>query len=342
MSKMWTRATLLVCALLLPALATSARQDQDLAPLKTEIQKIIAEYHGEVGVAIEHVETGRGFAINGHKRFPLASVYKVPIMVEVFRQAAEGKFSLRDRITVGPESYHPWGRVIPRFEPGLNPTVRDLVYWMMVESDNVATDILLKKAGAENVNATLRKLGLDEIRVDRLTRVMILDYYGFSGDKYYKLTGEELKPIYRQSLAIVRDRLEVARAHGPLPEAVVKYDQDPRDTGSPLHINALMVKIFKGEVVSKKACQEMIEIMLDCRTGETKIKGLLPPGTPVAHKTGGWPTSNNDAGIIFLPNNKGHLAVTVLDTDMNEDLPVSAKMIARIARAAYDFFVGKR
>ena len=66
---------------------------------------------------------------------------------------------------------------------------------------------------------------------------------------------------------------------------------------------------------------------------------MLPSGTPVAHKTGGWPTSNNNAGIIYLPDGKGHLAVTVLDTNMNEDFAVSSKMIARIARAGYDFFV---
>ena len=60
----------------------------------------------------------------------------------------------------------------------------------------------------------------------------------------------------------------------------------------------------------------------------------------MAHKTGDWPSSNNDAGIVYLPGEKGHLAITVLDNHMIEPMEASARMIARIARAAYDAFVG--
>lgn len=329
--------------LLLLILAVPTLQGKDLAALENEIRVIIAEYHGEVGVAIEHIESGRSLSINGNTDFPLASVYKIPVMVEVFRQASEKELSLSSRITLRPEMYHPWGRVISHFEPGLRPTVRDLMYWMMVVSDNLATDILLEKVGIKMVNRTLHELDLDEIRVDRPVKRLLLDYYfGPSAEQYYGLTGKALDPLTPRFRRIMQQRLKQARVHGPLAEPVVKYNKDARDTGSPLHINALLVKIFEGEVVSKAASEEMIAIMLDCRTGEKKIKGLLPPGTAVAHKTGGWPTSNNDAGIIFLPEGRGHLAVTVLNNNMNEDYPASEEMIARIARVAYDFFVERR
>jgi beta-lactamase class A len=333
------RARFSALLLLLTWLVPCTASGQDTARLKTEIEKIISEYHGDVGVSVQQIESGRGFSINGNKRFHLASVYKLGIMVEVFHQVAEGRFSLHDRITLRPEMYNPWGQVMSHFEPGLSPTVHDLVYWMMVVSDNMATDILLQKVHAENVNAYLRQLGLNEFSVDRSTKVIILDYLGFSSEKYYHLTGDALKRLEKQSDEIDRQRAEIARVHGPLPEALIKFDQDPRDTGSPVDINQLLLKIFKGEVVSKEASQEMINIMLDDRTGDERLKGQLPPGTPVAQKTGGLPTSNNSGGIIYLPAGKGHLAVTVLSNNMNEVLSVSSTMIARIAKSAYDFFV---
>jgi beta-lactamase class A len=265
-------------------------------------------------------------------------VYKVPILVEVFREAAEGKFSMEDRITLRPEMYNPWGQIVSHFEPGLRPTVRDLAYWMIVQTDNMATDILLQKVGAGNVKATLNRLGLNEISVDRSTKVIIIDYLGY-GPEYYGMTGDALKPLERRSGEIGIEWANKASKHEPLPEPVVKFNRDPRDTGSPLQINELLIRIFKGEVVSEAVSRQMIDIMLDCRTGDAKLKGLLPPGTPVAQKTGDLPTSNNSTGIIYLPGNRGHLAVTVLDTNMNEEFSVSAKMIARVARSAYDFFV---
>jgi beta-lactamase class A len=189
------------------------------------------------------------------------------------------------------------------------------------------------------VRATLKKMGLDEISVDRSTKILIFDYYGFGSEANYRLTGDTLLALNRVFGRIHAQRDSIARTRGPISEAVKRYSADPRDTGSPLHVNELLVRLVKGEVVSKTASQRMIAIMLNTKTGPGKIRGLLPPGTPVAHKTGDWPTSNNDAGIIFLPGDRGHLAVTVLDVDMRDQMEATTRMIARIARAAYDAHV---
>jgi beta-lactamase class A len=317
----------------------AAAHQVDLPALDRDVRSIIAEYPGDVGVAIRHVESGRGIAINGHQRYPLASVYKLPMLVELYRQAEQGIISLEQRIPITRENYHPWGPVLSVFDLGLQPTLRDLAYWMVVETDNLATDLILTRIGPGNVRATLRNLELDEITVDRPTKVLIFDYYGFGSDANYRLTGDTLLALNRVFGRIHAQRDSVARSRGPISEAVQRYSADPRDTGSPLHVNELLVKLAKGEVVSPAASRRMIGIMLNTRTGPGKIRGMLPPGTPVAHKTGDWPTSNNDAGIIFLPGERGHLAVTVLDVDMRDPMDVTTRMIARIARAGYDAFV---
>jgi beta-lactamase class A len=314
-------------------------QEADLPALERRVRAVMAELAGDVGVAIRHVESDRGIAINGHKRYPLASVYKLPMLVELYRQAEQGTLSLDERIAITRESYHPWGPVLSRFDVGLAPTLRDLAYWMIVETDNLATDLILARIGPANVRGTLRAMGLDEISVDRPTKVLIFDYYGFGSEASYRLTGDTLTALNRVFGRIHAQRDTVARRRGPLSEAVERYNADPRDTGSPLHVNELLVRLVKGEVVSPAASRRMIEIMLATQTGPGKIRGLLPAGTAVAHKTGDWPTSNNDAGIIFLPARRGHLAVTVLDVGMLDPMDATARMIARIARAAYDAFV---
>jgi len=235
-----------------------------------------------------------------------------------------------------------------KFDVGLQPTLRDLIFWMIVETDNLATDLVLAKVGVENVRRTLQHMGLEEISIDRPTRVLILDYFGFTSDDYHRLTGAALEAVGDTIGTMLGAQLAAAARHRPLPDRVLAYDRDPRDSGSPAAVNQLFVRIFKGQMVNPEASKKMLEILLQTRTGAVgwvagaKLRGLLPEGTPVAHKTGDWPTSNGDAGIIYLPGDRGHVAVTVLNTDMNEDFPASARMVARIARAAYDYFTAPR
>ena len=78
--------------------------------------------------------------------------------------------------------------------------------------------------------------------------------------------------------------------------------------------------------------------MLECQTGKGRIKGDLPPGTKVAHKTGTIGGTVNNTGIIYLPNNLGHVAITVFTKDTTADTDEVEEIIAKIARLAYDYF----
>ncbi len=87
--------------------------------------------------------------------------------------------------------------------------------------------------------------------------------------------------------------------------------------------------------------------MTEASTGAHRLKGLLPPGTTVAHKTGTGGTSDegitsaiNDAGIIVLPDGS-HLAIAVFVSNTKEALETGEEVIARIARAAYTYYAEK-
>ncbi len=79
--------------------------------------------------------------------------------------------------------------------------------------------------------------------------------------------------------------------------------------------------------------------MLACETGLLRIRGMLPPGTEVADKTGTIGGSTNDVGVVTLPENAGQIAIVVFVKDSKLEVPDREKVIAQISRAAYDYFL---
>ena len=109
----------------------------------------------------------------------------------------------------------------------------------------------------------------------------------------------------------------------------------------------LLDKIYNGNLFSPASKDFLIKIMQQTTTGPNRIKGLLPPGTVVAHKTGTSPTNaaglspaTNDAGVITLPNGK-HVAIAVFVCNSTADEATREKVIANIAKAVYDYEVNK-
>jgi beta-lactamase class A len=114
--KMMATSVLGSTVCLLGSLFAISASAQDMGALRERVQQLVSGVDGQVGVSIKHIESGQGLNINGDRVFPTASVYKVPIMVEVFRQAHEGKFSMHDRITLDPDNLY-FSTILSHFEP---------------------------------------------------------------------------------------------------------------------------------------------------------------------------------------------------------------------------------
>jgi beta-lactamase class A len=110
---------------------------------------------------------------------------------------------------------------------------------------------------------------------------------------------------------------------------------DPRDTTTPNAMAALLSKFVAGEVVDAPRTEVLMSIMEQTRTGAGRIKGMLPPGTVVGHKTGTGHNIINDAGYIRLPD--GRILVVVVYTNSPAAISQKEQAIAQIARAAYDW-----
>jgi beta-lactamase class A len=299
--------------------------------LRKRIEDVIKRAEGEVGVALRHLESGQGLELNAGSPFPMASTFKLPILVEVMAQVKEGRFSLDDEVSVQKTDQHLGsGTLSSLTAPGIKLTVRNLANLMMMISDNSAADILLAKVGAENVNKRLRQYGIEGLSVNRSCQELIMDWMGVDYQKYKGLTLEQIEA-------------EAKKMPGRSPEAnresARKFILDPRDQSTPAAMNRLLEKVYKKEILDPESCDLILSIMLQCQTGEGRIKGELPPGTPVAHKTGTIAGTFNDAGIITLPDGLGHVALTVFTKGFEDETEDVEKIIAEIARLVYDYFV---
>lgn len=308
---------------------TTSAWSADVSILRAEIEKMIPRARGSVGVAIKHIESGTEVLVNADENYPMASAFKLPILVELFYQRAEGRFTLDDRIEIAPGDLHVGsGSMSQLFDaPGVQLSMHNLINLMMRISDNSAADILLNKVGAASVTTRMRSLGLETIRVDRTTQEMILTQSGVD----YLTYGKELLPELRKLLQGV-DSQASARANE-------EFNMTQKDVASPRDMNALLEKLLRGEIVDRATSDEIIDILIQCQTGPGRIRGLLPQDTVVAHKTGTIGGSTNDTGIVYLPYHGDHLLITVFTRDARATAAERERVIAEIARYAYDYFI---
>jgi beta-lactamase class A len=305
----------------------------DLSSLASTLNRIVTKARGEVGVGLVHVETGARLSVNGDRRFPMASVYKLPIAVELLAQVARGKLRLDQPVFIAASDIracctlsrrHPLG--------GVTLTAGDLLELMIVESDNTAADAVLKLVGGPPmVQRRLRSLGFPAISVDR-----------YEGDINFEMTGVENPPPQEQWTLELQRRLIFEVNARDLSEARARYVKDPRDSATPDDMARFLAALHAGALLPRSFTTMLLDLMLRCTTGPARIKGLLPPDTPVAHKTGTTNVVINDAGIITLPDDSaipGHVALAVFAT--NGRVNAMQQMIAKVSGATYEFFTGR-
>jgi beta-lactamase class A len=145
----------------------SAQQPGPDAELAARLKTICERAGGRCGVAVTHVETGRGAAVEGDTRLPLYSVFKLPLAVAVLKEVEEGRLQLDQKVHVEPEEAAPGTKA--NSDLWLKPsdrTVRELLEFSIVRSDNTSSDKMLELVGGpEAVNGRMRALGLRNIEV---------------------------------------------------------------------------------------------------------------------------------------------------------------------------------
>jgi beta-lactamase class A len=128
-----------------------------------------APANGTIGLFVRNLTTGAEASVNASRVFPAASLYKLPIMVETVRQIRLGRISPEQQLIVQRSQWVPGSGVL-QGRVGDSLPVKELLRLMIAESDNIAAMMLLDLTGLNNVNQTMRGLGLESTR--------LLDYRG--------------------------------------------------------------------------------------------------------------------------------------------------------------------
>jgi beta-lactamase class A len=251
--------------LLATAVVTAlAAQGASIQTLDARVRALIASSGAEVGVAYRMLDGSAELFIEADKSFHAASTMKVPIMIELFRQAEAGTLNLSDTIVVRNEfksivdgspyklSEGDDSDLEVYANVGKPMTLRALNEAMITVSSNFAANILIERVGAENVRATVKKLGADGMLV---------------------LRGVEDQKAFDKGM----NNATTARA-----------------------LLVLFEKLGKRQAVSPRADAEMIDVLKRQKFNDA-IPAGVPPGTAIAHKTGTITRIHHDAGIVYGP-----------------------------------------
>ncbi len=176
-----------------------------------------------------------------------------------------------------------------------------------------------------------------EATVDELIRLAISESDGTACDVLTRLAGGPAAvQSYTASLGIAG--MEMRWTHKEFGKS---WDMQYENWATPEAAVQLLVSLWSQKDEAPERVEPVLKHMYDTKTGPNRLKGLLPPRTPVAHKTGTGGTRNgitsatNDVGIITLPNGK-HVAIAVFLGDSSADEKTRELVIAKVAKAAFD------
>jgi len=287
-----------------------------------------ASCRAPLGFAFADLESGETIAINGDVPFPTASAFKLFVLAELFRAAEAGECSLNERMVLRSELKSSGSGIMGLLDSGLAPTLKDLATLMIIISDNTATDMLMARLGKESIRRNvLDALGFVHTRCELNCSELV--------DRCYQMNGKSKGEI-----------LSSRSFFGPTTRdnEYFRCTAAENNQSSPLEMLRMLKLIYRGEWVSRAACDGMLAIMKASQTNR-RIPRLLPPGTVVAHKTGTLDRLAVDAGIVCTP--KGDYAISLFyngnlasqaDYDADFRRSVGDDLLAELSRAVYEAY----
>jgi beta-lactamase class A len=240
--------------------------------LAAALSERIAATEGEVAVTLLDLQTGRRININEHVSMHAASTMKVPVLMELFRQADAGRFAIDDSIVVNnvftsiaDGSRYTLGsdrdtEIVEHL--GRRLSLRRIATGMSIVSSNLATNILIDVVTADSIQRTMARIGASDMKV---------------------LRGVSDNPAFAAGMNNMATAASFARA---------------------------LEVIARCEIHSQAACAAMIEI-LEGQRFRTQIPAGVPEGVRVANKTGSITGIRHDGAIIYPPNRQPYVLVVL-------------------------------
>jgi beta-lactamase class A len=271
-----------------------------LTNLKSKLNDYINVTDELIAIAFQDVNRQFYLGINDTISLHAASTMKVPVMMEIFRQAEAGTLKLEDSILIKNEfksivDESPYSLDIGEDGGdrlysmiGSKESIRSLVHEMITYSGNLATNLIIEKVHAENVQKFMESFGAKDIRVLR----GVEDIKAYRAGKNNTTTAKDLAIIYQV--------------------------------------------IYQGKYWRDAYREEMLDILSD-QHFRSKIPAKLPADVKVAHKTGSITEIDHDSGIIFPEDRIPYILVVL--TSGFEDHKVAQESIADISKMIYEWYM---
>jgi beta-lactamase class A len=300
----------LFCLVALIAAATSGLRAQSqpqsaASGLQRLLDAEIARFPARAGVWIKHLTTGEEAGVRADETFNSASVIKIPVLVLAFQLAEKRQLSLDERITIRKEDVRGGSGIFRYHDPGLQPTLRDVLLQMVITSDNTATDLAIGKVGGvARVNAWLAEAGYANERLTQTTGELFAKY-------------NALKPTDDRNAKTNTER------------AYWLGEITPRGMG------LMLEAIEKKTIASATACTDMLRMMRAQQAGARRLNHFI--SVPVAHKTGDFPpVLANDVGIIYARS--GPIVVSFLGNTITGNYGEAEDRMGRFALQLLEYF----
>ena len=237
--------------------------------LAARIHELVDGFKGQVFLYAKNLDTGASFGLREDERVRTASTIKLAVMVEAFDRVERGELGWDHPLTLTAASQVGGSGILGEFAPGLRLTLRDAMRVMIVISDNTATNLVIDHLTADAVNARLDALGFPNTRLMR--KVM------GGGDSK---AGAD-PALKRYGLGV----------------------------STPREMATLLEKIERGEVVSKEASAEMIQVLK--RQQSHFGIGRTLRDVEIADKTGALDALRSDVAIVYSKSGRIAMAITI-------------------------------
>ena len=271
--------------------------------LKNTVQAQVDSIEGTVAVGFYNLSDPEDrLLINVDEKFHAASTMKVPVMIELFKQANQGKINLDDSVLLKNEfrsivdsSVYSMDMTddsddIVYQQIGAKVAIRDLMHSMITVSSNLATNVLIELVDAQAVTATMKDLGAHHMEV---------------------LRGVEDQKAYDKGLS---------------------------NSTTAQDLMLIMKAIATHTAGTPEDCAAMIAMLKEQQFNDV-IPRYLPEDVDVAHKTGFISGIHHDAAIVYLPDSRSYTLV-LLSKNL-KDFDKGTEQLANISKTVYDYMMNK-
>jgi len=307
-----------------------------------------AAFPGKMTAYVKQLETGREASVAPDDSMSSMSVIKLGILVKAYQMAEGGELDLGQRVSLRTSDLRGGTGIFQFHEPGLNPTLRDLLLEMVITSDNTATEEMLARVGGvDALNRWFETAGLAPMRMHasmaayfaRVARIVLPQGQAL-GEREINaaLVGQRSGELSSAGEAFA---VEIAKFE-PWLGVCDRFSKPDTWLGtvSARSVGRLLEQIERATLASRSHSSEMMDMLKNQQAGARRIPMYLDTYYAVGHKTGDFPPCvANDAGIVYL--RKGATVMVFLTDQIRGNYGEAEEKIGSLARRVAEYLETK-